>query len=440
MMLILFVLIACLMIPAALITAFRRSAPASQQFQLLATVLGSIACIAVFAALMFVGTLAVSYRSTDSVARSRVAASDGAPIAAYQKSLDGSEYRATQLVQNSATIPEPISRTILNESRTSPAAVGDASNPNDRIILHLTEESTEQLLKSELSAEQTSYLIQLPQQLSRSWALSPMSRSARSLFAGRNAGTAVAGFQALASVLSASVPAATSTTLADQAGAPVAQPAESAEASETAEHPEAAVPEWVRQPQTNDVVIETDFRLASEDPATVMKVAVSQALVEQLQKSVDHQLPAARVWTPLVRVQLNDETVSQCVVSTYDRTETIATQEGPQPMVRTIALVRFPASVKDLATDQIQRSLQRHRASIIALALIFLWMTITSAGLLLRFCAHGSGIRKLISLPAALIIPLPLSLVALALISGIYRQLPMTLPWEHPTVITATEK
>lgn len=224
------------------------------------------------------------------------------------------------------------------------------------------------------------------------------------------------------------------TAVAVPAEAEVATPVEPVPA-ELAEA-EPAVPEWVRNPDGGRVVVETDFRVAAEDPMPLLRTAVSQAFRQHLEQQTESSLPAPTVWKKLIQVNLSETATERCIVAKFDRSEIISTAEGPQTMIKTLALVEFPESIEHPTLAKIRRTVQQHRAWTVAVALLFLWMAFTSAGLLVRFTVGGSSLRKLISIPATVLIPVPLLLVAGALIAGIYQEQTRIFPWEKMTEIS----
>ncbi len=173
-----------------------------------------------------------------------------------------------------------------------------------------------------------------------------------------------------------------------------------------------STPAWVKTPDGGRRVIETAFRPAGEDATALLLQKLNHALTTHLVEHLAGSNPEPGNWTRLVKLSLSESAVSECIVATYDRRETITTLEGPQDMVQTFALIEFPETIDRAAVLQIRREVQTQRMICVVFVVALVWLAILSTGLILRFASGGRRFRLVLAIPAFLLVSVPLVVLA----------------------------
>lgn len=135
----------------------------------------------------------------------------------------------------------------------------------------------------------------------------------------------------------------------------------------------AAEPDWVKKPGPNELVVETPFRMASEDLKPLLQTAVAEAIAKHLSENSAADLASLPEWKTHPTIQLSDAQVQTCVVQTFERTETVSTIEGPRTMVRTTALINIPEPIEKQLLNDARIVIGSARSKQIAVAVSCLW-------------------------------------------------------------------
>lgn len=191
-----------------------------------------------------------------------------------------------------------------------------------------------------------------------------------------------------------------------------------------------SIPDWVRKPDGGRVVVRTETLLPGDDPQPALRNAVNQALEEHLRTLAESLSPEMRHQALRANMVLRGDAFERCVVTTFERVETIETEtEGPKSVSFWYALVEFPEDVDRVVLEHLRKSVQFERVVRLGIIVGLLWLSLFSTAFVTRLWTKGSAVRKLIAVPVVVLLTLPLFAVSVGLAIQQSRGAPPTPEW-----------
>ena len=181
-------------------------------------------------------------------------------------------------------------------------------------------------------------------------------------------------------------------------------------------------PDWVDAPGDGYIVVKSDFALESEPVNKVLRPAIEEALIGQVESLISEQFQTDDGWKQYVSLSVTDDAIADCIVKTAEQTEILPTSGGTFEMQRTYALVDLPETLRDSTVAQVRSSIQQSRMMSLGVTVAIAWLAALFLGVGARVAQSKSTTRKVALLPLVglLIVPCGVSfgLMVSAMTSG----------------------
>ncbi len=190
------------------------------------------------------------------------------------------------------------------------------------------------------------------------------------------------------------------------------------------------IPDWIQQPDGGRVVVKTEALLPDDETRKPLVAAINSALSSHMKAFTEPLDPVLHKQASFVKMELDESTALQCVVTEFGRNVMIDTMPEGQKMMRIVyALVEFPEAVDNQVVQEIRRSVQRDRIVGLGLIVGSFWMSVCSIGCGVRLWNNGSYLRKTLSIPMFAVLALPLLLLAAGIVVLLAKGDAPRYPW-----------
>ncbi len=220
--------------------------------------------------------------------------------------------------------------------------------------------------------------------------------------------------------------------------AAAALPALEAVAQEVATAPQGP-PAWLKTTPANQLVVKTAFFPEGESGDNELRDIIREALQKEL-TAVDSTYLRPEYVPFLVSLRVDDKAVQACVSDTYEEQEPVQTADGTLNMKRIHALVSIPENVREDAVEQVRSAVQMNRVEVVLVSLGMLWVSIVIGAICVRTCRSSGKLKKLIFVPIAVILCVPMLMASIAIVSVAASGQYIEMPWNNgPIEVAVTD-
>ncbi len=224
--------------------------------------------------------------------------------------------------------------------------------------------------------------------------------------------------------------------------APASQPSDASQesvASPVAESATQGPPAWLKTTPPNQLVVKTAFFPEGESGDNELKDIIRTSLQKEL-TAIDRTYLRPEFVPYLVSIRVDDRAVQACVSETYEEHEPVETSDGTLNMKRIHALISIPDNVREDAVQQVRNAVQMNRVEVVLLSLAMVWMAIVIGAVCVRSCRNGGKLKKLIFVPFALLLGIPMLMASIAIISVAASGQYIEMPWnDGPIEVAVTD-
>jgi len=158
-------------------------------------------------------------------------------------------------------------------------------------------------------------------------------------------------------------------------------------------------PDWVETPGEGFIVVKSEFALEGEPVGQVLRPAIEEALITQVESLISQRFHTDDGWKQYVSLAVSDEAIEECIVKTAEETELLPTTGGTFEMQRTYALIDLPETLKEGTVASIRSSIQQSRMMSLGLTVAIAWLAALFLGVGARVAQSRSTTRKVAMLP-----------------------------------------
>ncbi|MCR9197853.1 MAG: hypothetical protein NXI04_04380 [Planctomycetaceae bacterium] len=158
-------------------------------------------------------------------------------------------------------------------------------------------------------------------------------------------------------------------------------------------------PDWVEAPGEGFIVVKSEFALEGEPVGQVLRPAIEEALITQVESLISERFHTDDGWKQYVSLAVSDEAIEECIVKTAEETELLPTTGGTFEMQRTYALIDLPETLKEGTVASIRSSIQQSRMMSLGLTVAIAWLAALFLGVGARVAQSRSTTRKVATLP-----------------------------------------
>lgn len=176
-------------------------------------------------------------------------------------------------------------------------------------------------------------------------------------------------------------------------------------------------PEWVETPGDGFIVVKSEFALEGEPVGKVLRPAIEEALIAQVESLISARFHTDDGWKRYVSLAVSDDAIEECIVKTAEETELLPTTGGTFEMQRTYALIDLPETLKEGTVASVRSSIQQSRMMSLGVTVAIAWLAALFLGVGARLAQSPSTTRKVTMLPVVGLMILPCG-VAFCLMVG----------------------
>lgn len=176
-------------------------------------------------------------------------------------------------------------------------------------------------------------------------------------------------------------------------------------------------PDWVETPGDGFIVVKSEFALEGEPVGQVLRPAIEEALIAQVESLISQRFQTDDGWKQYVSLAVSDDAIEECIVKTAEETELLPTTGGTFEMQRTYALIDLPETLKEGTVASIRSSIQQSRMMSLGLTVAIAWLAALFLGVGARVAQSRSTTRKVAMLPVVGLMIVPCG-VAFCLMVG----------------------